>query len=185
MPEQLANNAITVDISIYIQQYTRDQLFEWKLHKLLIQNTSNDGQEMVTIPSSSVSCNYPRQLANVKGLSVCPAAIKVSLRGSSLSLPSSIGLWSGIAFLTSSFTTVKELRSQCDAWSSNEVSTTSARLRQLRPCPPNKLVANFDVELEMESRSSSMNPDSDYEKEYMKYFHLSIPSIDVCYRQNV
>lgn len=182
LPDQRVGSVASVDISLYGQEHVRfglESTFTWKLLEVLATNTPNDGEEIITIPSTSISCNsYIPALK--KGFDVCPVVIKVSVSTQS-TLPTSIGVWTGIAFLRSGFTKGSSLRRQCDEWSANE-KTVSPRLRTLQPCPPNQLVASFDVELEKEERSSMIDTDSDYEQKYMKYFH---PNINICYRQNV
>ena len=85
-------------------------------------------------------------------------------------------------FLQSGSSKSSNLRKQCEEWSDSEKGSSTPRLTQLRPCPPNQLVANFDVELEEESRTTIIGSTNDYEEKYMEYFH---PNIKVCYRQNV
>lgn len=185
LPDQHFGSSVDmVDISLYGQEHFRngvDFIFTWKLLEVLVEDTPNDGEETVTIPSgTAASCN-PFIPTLKKGFNICPVAIKVSVSKSTLVLPSSIGIWTGIAFLQSGFVKGTELRNQCDRWSANAM-TFSPLLRRLQPCPPNQLVANFDVELEQEDRSSIIDTSSDYEGKYMEYFH---PNINVCYRQNV
>lgn len=180
LPDNRVGGAISVDISLYEQKHTRigqNPIFTWKLLKVLVEGTPNDGEETVTIPSLKASCSP--FLPTVKVFSICPVAIKVSVSNSVL--PTSIGIWTGIAFFRSSFAKGSDLRQQCELWSTDP-STISSTLDRLQPCPPNKLVANFDNELEREDRSSMTYGSSNYEEKYMEYFH---PSIDVCYRQNV
>ena len=181
LPDDRAGEAVLVDISLYAQVHTRsggNPMFTWKQLAVLAEGTSNDGEETVTIPSIGVSCSL--FLPTLKAFNICPVAIKVSV-SESTGLPTSIGVWTGIVFIRSSFRKGASLREQCTTWS-NDAVTTSPTLRALQPCPPNQLVANFDIELEREDRSSMTHDSSNYEEKYMEYFH---PTIDVCYRQNV
>lgn len=181
LPDQRIGSAVSVDIELYRQEHTRNagsSTFTWRLIKTVAENTPNDGEETITIPSAEVNCNS-FITALKKGFTVCPVAIKISVSAAAV-LPSSIGIWSGIAFLRSVSVKGLSLRSHCDVWASNEVSI-SPLLRRLQPCPPNQLVADFDVELEREDRSSMMDTSKNYEQGYMEYFH---PNINVCYRQN-
>ena len=178
VPVEFTDIAITVDIRLYVQQYNiKEGDFEWKMHESILQDVPNDGQEMITIPRSRVSCNHHRRDIGIS-FQICPVAIRVSISKKSLS---PIGIWSGIAFLESSSSNVKTLGNQCNRWTEAEASSFSS-LRRLQSCPPTRLVANFDVELELEDRVSITNPDSKYAEQYMDYFH---PGAEVCYRQNV
>ena len=177
VPESLLSTDITVDISLYIQQYSEGK-FTWKVHSSLKGNIPNDGEEMLIVPSKKLTCDYP--IKSVNPFSVCPVAIKVSVSKSS-NLPTSIGIWTGIAFLKSGFTSSDNLRQQCKVWSDSERMSTTPLLRTLSPCPPNQLIANFDIEYEREDRSSIYHTSKDYEGTYMRFFHSNIT---VCYRQN-
>ena len=177
VPESLLSTDITVDISLYIQQYSEGE-FIWKMHSSLKRNSPNDGEEMVTVPSSKLSCDYP--IRSVKPFEVCPVSIKVSVSKNS-NLPTSIGIWTGIAFLKSGFIKGKALRQQCKQWSDSERMSTAPLLRTLSPCPPNQLIANFDIEYEREDRSSIYHTSNDYEETYMRFFHSDIT---VSYRKN-
>lgn len=186
VPDLLPADSVKVDISIYTQKYIRsDGSFEWEMHHELVNNVDNDGEEVVNLPLVEISCRYPVYLGREfsAGFGICPIVFRVSVSASSSSvLPSSIGLWSGVAFIESSSIRNKELtfRKQCLAWADAEKANT-ARLRQLRSCPPNQLVASFDIELEREDRFSILSSTT-YEEQYMNYFHPD--TIDVCYRQN-
>ena len=176
VPESLLSTDITVDISLYIQQYSEGE-FIWKMHSSLKRNSPNDGKEMVTVPSRKLSCDYP--IRSVKPFAVCPVSIKVSVSKNS-NLPTSIGIWTGIAFLKSDLANGKILRQQCKVWSASERMSTAPRLRTLSPCPPNQLIANIDNEYEKEDRSSIYHTSDDYEETYMHFFHSDNT---VCYRK--
>lgn len=176
LPDELSGSAVSVVISIYVQH--GDSNYNWGLLDTLSEVTPNDGEETVTIPSIS---KFYCSSSKVSRFEVCPVAIKVSIHSSAL-LPTTIGMWSGIVFLQSGSSVSSSIRDQCEDWSESELGSSSPRLEKLRPCPPNQLVANFDVELEKESRTSIVDSTTDYEQKYMEYFH---PNTEVCYRQNV
>ena len=180
VPSQISMEDINVDISIYRQRFNpTTEEFQWIRFNDLASSTVNDGEEVVVIPSSRLTC-----LHRYRGVfNICPIAIRVSVSDTGPSyLSSSIASWSGVLFYESGRLSEKEqtFRDQCIAWSEIELSVSPA-LRQLRACPPNPLVASFDIELEREDRSSILSLTS-YEKQYMNYFH---PGVDICYRQSV
>lgn len=115
LPDQRAGDSVYVDISLYGQEHVRssgDSTFTWKLLAVLVTDTPNDGEETVTIPSGTeASCNL--FIPTLKKFNICPIAIKVSVCASTL-LPTSIGIWTGIAFLQSGFVKGTDLRQQCD-----------------------------------------------------------------------
>ena len=181
IPSSLENN-ITVDISLYMQKYSskgRDFTFTWNKFQEIKNNVPNDGEEMITIPARRFFCRYP--LKSAGDFKVCPVTVKVSVSKDNY-LPLSVGIWSGVAFLQSNDVTGCDLRDQCMKWSKAEKDTTPARLKRLRPCPPNQLIANFDIEYEREDRSSLLTFSTNYNDTYMESFH---PNVEVCYRQNV
>ncbi len=160
-----------VSISIYIQDQET-----WKLDAILVENTPNDGEEMINIPSKHFYCRYPVTITR-GAFTVCPVALKISLRQDPEPL-NTIGVWSGVAFLNSR----KDIfQPDCDDWFSVQQSNI-ASLRSIASCPPNQLVANFDIKYEREDRSSVVTFSKDYEEKFMGYFH---PNVGVCYRQNL
>ena len=178
-PELLLSTDTTVDISLYIQRYSfsrSGRRFTWEEINKLKKDTPNDGEETVTIPHNiKVSCEYP--IASIESFPVCPVAIKISISKSSY-LPKSTGIWTGVAFLRSSYVKGSNMRKGCISWSDNEKSTAT-RLSTLSPCPPNQVVAFFDIAFEREDRSSVYQPNG-YEETYMEFFH---PNIKDCYRR--
>ena len=173
--DQFIPEISTINDEVIISIYIQDQE-TWKLHAILVENTPNDGEEMINIPSKNFFCRYPVTITR-GGFSVCPVALKISLRQDP-EPPNTIGVWSGVAFLNSR----KEIfQAECDSWLLVQQSN-SASLRSIASCPPNQLVANFDIKYEREDRSSVVTLSKDYEEKFTSYFH---PNVGVCYRQNL
>ncbi len=167
---EISNSNDDVSISIYRQNQET-----WKLHAILVENTQNDGEEMINIPSKLFFCPYPVTIRR-GGVTVCPVALKISLRQDPEPL-NTIGVWSAVAFLNS-----RDIKQEeCDDWFLAQQSNI-ASLRSIASCPPNQLVANFDIKYEREDRSSVVTFSKDYEEKFMSYFH---PNVGVCYRQNL
>ncbi len=174
---------ISVDISIY-RLFPRDNSespTNWQLLETILQDEPNSGSARFTLPfmGKSIRCNYPPSYR--LPMSICPVAIKISVSNSkSCELPSSLGIWTGTAFLRSGRTSDNGLRLNCEAWSRvDSASFPQAFGSSLPACPPNQSLAIFDSDFERESRLSIMGPTT-YDGQYMSLFH---EGVSVCYRQ--
>ena len=160
---------LTVDISIYLQQYKRSSSeIEWNMEEVLTSNEPNDGRAEVTVPSMPLRCNTPRTMG--LPINVCPVAFKISIsKEFSIELIqstrlSSIGIWTGIGYLPSNRNTETSLRLSCGAWRDiDEQVGGSLFARSLPPCPPNQALANLDSRYEIEVMSSIVGTTS-YDK---------------------
>ena len=111
LPE--TNTASSVDITLYMQQYSQDErswTVDWQVAtSLAISVPINDGQKEVFIPPLTLSCRLPLH-ENTRSVEVglCPVAVKVSVSkidgtNEGFTVPESVGAWSGIVFMESSF----------------------------------------------------------------------------------
>ena len=163
-----------------MQEYTKRTTSSptWKEIKKLVSGTPNTGRVEVTIPSMSIRCKYPRN--RYLPSNVCPVAIKVSVSEQYSSTLSSVGIWTGIGYIPSAFSSGASLRLNCQAWANTERQMGAAsNLQNLPPCPLNQALANFDSDYEREILSSVVGQ-TQFDKNYMAFFH---PNIDACYRQ--
>ena len=171
---------MTVDVSIYMQEYTRRVISSptWKKIKKLASDTPNTGRVEVMIPSMSIRCKYPRN--RYLPSNVCPMAIKISVSEQYSSTLSSVGIWTGVGYLPSAFSSGASIRQNCDAWARDErLIGAASNFQNLPPCPSSQALANFDSDYEREILSSVVGQ-TQFDKNYMAFFH---PNIDACYRQ--
>ena len=181
MPNTLVNN-VTVDISLQLLFCNKGLLphvFNAYEVKSLKTETENDGEENVVVDLKrfTTSCPYT---ASQDSFSICPVLFKVSISANQY-LPSAISIWTGIAFIQQNDVIVKELREQCEKWKKT-TTHISAHLHILNRCPPNQLVANFDLFYQREDRTSIITSSRVYHNMFMSFFH---PEIKQCYRQSV
>ena len=170
----------TVKISYVLLNYNGDH-FEKDNEITLKENTENDGQESVVISSSSSFFLCNNYYESNGFYTICPIHVMVSL--SSNELPSEISLWSGVFFVTNPDTSLSSLIvgsivNQCTNWYNN--NQLPAQLSRLPKCPPNVLIASFDVDFIRESSTSVLTTKDIYHNIFMRYFH---PNISQCYRQ--
>ncbi len=174
---------ISVDISIYrlFPEGSSSSPTNWKLLETVLQDEPNSGSARFTLPfrNRNIICDYPSSFR--LNMNICPVAIKVSVSNSmSCELPSSLGIWTGVAFLRSGRITDDGLCVNCEAWSRIDSSSfPQAFGSRLLACPPNQALAIFDSDFERESRLSIMGPTT-YDGQYMSLFH---EGVSVCYRQ--
>ena len=174
---------LRVDVSIYRQEYPRDRSISnptWKRVQTLASNVPNTGSVLVTVPSRAIRCNYPRFLR--LPINICPIAIKVSIskQPSNSPIPPSVGIWTGIGYLPSIFSSGTSLRQNCEAWFNIETRIGAGpSFRILPPCPSTQTLINFDSRYEREILSSIIT-ETKFEKDFMDFFH---PNIETCYRQ--
>ena len=154
--------------------------YKWVENKTLETNLPNNGSAEVTIPSISVTCQYPT--SNALQLRVCPIAIKVLLATTSPSieykLPNGIGQWSGVGFLKGTESDIN-LRYACGNWS--KADRESSRLNNLIPCPPTLTLARFDL-VYQELQQTSTVEGSRYPHISMELFH---PDSHACFNEAV
>ncbi len=181
MPTTLVNN-VTVDISLQILYYNNvilPQVFQLLQVESLMTKTENDGEQKVAVnfETFSVACPY-----TVPGISfsICPVLFKISISPSQY-LPSDISIWTGIAFVQQNSVNDTKLSKQCGMWK-DTTTHISAHLDRLNHCPPNQLVANFDLSYQREDRTSIITSSRVYHTMFMRFFH---PGIKQCYRQSV
>ncbi len=130
--------------------------------------TTNDGAENITINNAPPICSFFSTYD-----SICLVHISVSTSGGQ-SVPKGIGIWSGTMFLK-----IADNITQCEKWHNDNSGVVSAFSR-LPSCPPNQLVASFDLQQYiLEDFSSLITADTGYHNIFMNDFH---PEISVCYR---
>lgn len=193
LPSFLSQNvsSLFVDITLYRQLYVQDGLnwmVSWKDESILSSSlVGADGEATVLIPSLSLTCRLPLH-SSTKSVDagLCPVAIKVSVsdalgRFSNFVLPSSVGVWSGVAFLESSDPNLN-LRQVCDEWGESEMkSGTSGEtlLQNVISCPPNEFLARIDADYEEEILTSLFRR-TNFPTQVMEFLH---PGVAICYRQ--
>ena len=180
MPNTFVNN-FTVDISLQLLFYNNlilPHVFNILQVASLKTKTENDGEEKVVVDLKglTISCRYT---ASKDSFSICPVSFKISITANQY-LPSGISIWSGIAFIQQNNVDVGKLREQCGKW--KKTTHITALLHTLNRCPPNQLVANFDLFYQREDRASIINSSRVYHNMFMNFFH---PGIKQCYRQSV
>ena len=142
----------------------------------LAKNTANDGEESLSIDYNViVACTF------ITDFSVCPIYISISISPDQYLSPD-ISIWSGTLFLQGEFIPFAGSWSdQCLNWYT-KTQPTIARLEELPHCPPNELVASFDLNYIREDMTSSVTASMEYHDIFMKYFHSGI---NECYRQSM
>ena len=184
-PESLVpytfDHDIAVDINLVLIFFIPpDKFMLIPLQMPIKTNTNNDGIENITIPRLfNRQCPYTQSGRGYIFLRVCAAFFKISISDGQ-DLDSSISIWSGLAFAL--FENPDELSEQCDKWRTGVMHPSPALLGTLPPCPPQQLVANFDLSYQREDINFVTTPSIEYHSLFMSYFH---PEIDVCYRQSV
>ena len=171
-----------MDISLQLLYYNKfiiPHVFNVLQVESLMTNTENDGEAIVTVNFETflVACPY-----TVSGISfsICPVLFKISISPNQY-LPSGISIWTGVAFVQQNGVNVTKLREQCGMWK-DTTTHISAHLHRLKHCPPNQLVANFDLSYQREDRTSIITSSRVYHNMFMSFFH---PGIKQCYRQSV
>ncbi len=183
-----ATTNVNIDITLYEQKYTQIKR-EWKVNwesasVLALSVPVEDREAQVFIPPLALNCRLPLH-DNKRSVEVglCPVIVKVSISDNEgeLSLPNSVGVWSGVMFMKSSFP-FDNLRDVCTRWSDYEMDSgvTGQRLLQrVIPCPPTQALARNDRSFE-EERMTSLFRATSYSQKSMVFFHSGITS---CYRQ--
>ena len=105
-----ATTNVNIDISLYKQEYTQNER-EWKVNwesatVLALSVPVEDREVQVFIPLLALNCRLPLH-DNTRSVEVglCPVIIKVSIsensnvNSDSISLPDSVGAWSGIMYM--------------------------------------------------------------------------------------
>ena len=181
VPNTLVNN-VTVDISLQLLYYNKHifpRVFNVFQVESLMTKTENDGEEKVAVNFETISVACPYTVSGIS-LSICPVLFKISISANQY-LPSGISIWTGVAFVQQNGKNVAKLREQCGMWK-DTTAHISAHLHRLNHCPPNQLVANFDLFYQREDRTSIITSSSIYHNMSMRFFH---PGIKQCYRQSV
>jgi len=178
VPSSFDNN-VTVDISIYYQDYDEEnqQIETIKLDQL--ETSLNDGESVVLLRSYSLACSSGK---NDVTFTVCPIYFKVSISENQY-LPSGLAVWSSTAYYKSPQVSDFDLLDQCETWRQNEERRVPLleRFQQSEPCPPTRRFANWDREFQIENRSSIFVKESSYPQMFQNYFHSGT---SVCYRLN-
>ncbi len=164
-PNGVFDSNIMVDIDInglvFTNSYSKPQI------KLL--TTTNDGAENITINNAPFFCLFSFSAYN----SICVVHISISTSGGQ-SVPKGIKIWSGTMFLK-----IADNITQCEKWHDDNSGVVSAFSR-LPSCPPNQLIASFDLQQYLlEDFSSLITTDAGYHNLFMNDFH---PEISLCYR---
>ena len=182
MPSTLVNN-VTVDISLQVLFYYkthRPHVFNVSQVLSLMTKTENDGREIVVVDLKGLTASCPYTVSQ-NSFCICPVSFKISISADQY-LPPGISIWTGIAFIQQqSSVEVEKLRNQCGLWKKT-TTDISAHLHILNRCPPNQLVANFDLFYQREDRTSIITSSRVYHNMFMSFFH---PEIKQCYRQSV
>ena len=179
MPNTLVNT-VTVDISLQLLFYNKGLLphmFNVFQVVSLKTNTENDGEEKVFVDLNRLATTCPYTVSQ-DSFSICPVLFKISISANQY-LPSGISIWTGVAFIQQN--NVYVMREQCGMWK-DTTTHISAHLHRLNRCPPNQLVANFDLFYQREDRTSIITSSRVYHNMFMSFFH---PGIKQCYRQSV
>ncbi|XP_064398468.1 sushi domain-containing protein 2-like isoform X2 [Halichondria panicea] len=183
-----ATTNVNIDITSYKQEYTQNE-GEWKVNwesatVLALSVPVEDREVQVFIPPLALNCRLPLH-DNTRSVDVglCPVIIKVSVSDNEgeLSLPNSVGLWSGVMFMKSSFS-FDNFRDVCTRWSGYEMDsgvTGQSLLQRVIPCPPTQALARNDRSFE-EERMTSLFRATSYSQKAMVFFHSGVTS---CYRQ--
>ncbi len=180
-PESIVSSTLEedflVDIEMQVQVYNQfnREYAQYSL-QVLASNTENDGAETVTIRDNLVvGC-----LGITQGVrfNICPVLIRIAI-SEGQSLPTDAVIWSGMAFLNSSYSPQFTM-TQCSGW--NQVTSDSLRLRRLPPCPPMESIARSDSSYQIEDMTSLVTRNREYHFTFMRYFH---PGVGNCYRQSV
>ena len=185
------NSPSNVDITLYVQQYSQDER-SWNVNwevatSLAIRVPINANQTKVFVPPLALNCRLPLH-DNTQSVQVglCPVAVKVSVSqndetNEGITLPDSVGAWSGIVFMESNFPQ-PNLRDVCDRWGEYEMRSGisgEGLLEQVIPCPPNEATARRDPAFE-EEKTSSLFRITSYSQRAMTFFHSGISA---CFRQ--
>ena len=173
------DNKVTVDISFKVLNYdpSNGEFSFLPIQSTLAKNTANDGEESIILNYQSlVFCNsFTDQFTF---FSVCPMYMKISISPDQYLSPD-ISIWSGALFFNDSF--AGSLPNQCQAWY-GKTQPIIASLQQLPHCPPNELIASFDLNFMKEDMTSLVTSKMGYHEMFMEYFH---PGIHECYRQSM
>ncbi len=187
-----ATTNVNIDITLYKQEYKQNER-EWKVNwesvtVLALSVPVEDREAQVFIPPLALNCRLPLH-DNTRSVEVglCPVIIKVSIsennnvNSDSISLPDSIGAWSGMMYMESSFPE-PNLRTICDRWGDYEMDSSVTGpnlLQQVIPCPPTEAAARNDRAFE-EEKITSLYRATSYSQKTMVFFH---PGVTSCYRQ--
>ena len=177
IPKGFINN-VTVDISFNFLNHKADKgtFTSMSIPTPLVKNTANDGEESLSIDYRAfVVCT------SITLYTVCPIYINISI-SSDQYLSSDISIWSGTLFLQGEFNPfLDSLSEQCQNWYT-ETQPIIARLEELPHCPPNELIASFDLNYMREDMTSFITSSMEYHDIFMKYFHSGI---NECYVQSM
>ena len=182
VPNGLDNN-VTVDISFKVLNYDPSNgefsFLLLPIQSTLAEKTANDGEESIIVNYQlPVFCHsFTDQFTF---FSVCPMYMKISISPDQYLSPD-ISIWSGALFFKNSFNSfVGSLPNQCQKWYGN--TQPIASLQQLPHCPPNEVIASFDLNYMKEDMTSSVTSKMGYHEMFMEYFHSGIQE---CYRQSM
>ena len=187
-----ATTNVNIDITLYKQEYTQIER-EWKVNwesatVLALSVPVEDREAQVFIPPLALNCRLPlHDNTRYVDVGLCPVIVKVSIsdnsnvNSDSISLPDSIGTWSGMMYMESSFPE-PNLRAICDRWGDYEMDSSVTGpnlLQQVIPCPPTEAAARNDRAFE-EEKITSLYRATSYSQKTMVFFH---PGVTSCYRQ--
>ena len=178
IPSRLENN-ITIDVSTQLQ-FNVFNSDNFRFNEVNIYRSNmNDGFLKVQFRSRP---NLRCPATTRQFLEVCPIVFQVSVSPGQY-LPSSVSIWSGVAFYKPKDLDDSKILMDCDVWKDSVAESGDMSLfRELPACPPTVPLAVFDVNYRRESMVSSMTSDTSYHQMFMEYFH---PNITACYRQSM
>lgn len=189
-------------INVHIELYFLKAENQWEqfLSSTAIKNTGNHTLEIK--PERRIECPGLTQLSEM----LCPMVIKVSaeegsapILSSSSTIPSTVGIWSGVAFIASNDVDEGDMSLACHCWadkcsdpscsgyqlcsgvSSNNNKIPPLYVSGLPPCPPTEEQAKFDSSFMVESKSSLISAmESKYSRIVMSFYHQGMSK---CYIQ--
>lgn len=187
------SSSLNVNVYIYYLKYTLQQNSEWvaswekvtsePLQEVEVENS--EGRVSIKLPSSNNKCQFPLE-SGIIDIGLCPIVVKVSVKPEqdeqlSFRLSSSIGIWSGIAFLLSDNTDGQTLRLACESWGDSEENFGRRGLNDVLSCPPTVGMAQSDARYELEIFQSVFGQ-TKFAKQSTDFFH---PKAGSCYIQSM
>ena len=176
VPSRLVNN-ITVDISIFYQDYDGEIQHTDIIILDQLEISLNDGEARITLQNYSLACSTGEEGVT---FTVCPIYFKVSI-SSGQYLPSDVAVWSGTVYYKPPHVSDFDMLDQCENWRQDKRShlVLLETFQQSEPCPPTGRIASLDPAFLLEDRRSIFTGDNSYQQLFQNYFH---PKTTTCFR---
>ena len=179
-----------MDIKLYHQDVKPSIVdgYQWIQDGVLGEGLPNTGEASVVIPPNNITCRYPIAYDHID-FSMCPIAFKITVNElpdsteaqvTNFIRDTSVGQWSGVAFLMADDTSDTRLRETCEQWSNADGQ--SSMLSQLPACPPTVRLARFDADYQQVQLVSSFVSSNRYHEDSMRLFH---PNSHTCFNEAV